>query len=55
MTQAIVDALEAELARERAARPLAARLLAMAADLQASAGPNRRPLTKDEIDALWGQ
>jgi antitoxin VapB len=55
MTQAIIDALEAEIEREREARPLAERLLAIAADLKAAAGPKRRTMTKDEIDALWGQ
>lgn len=55
MTQAIIDALEAGIEREREAKPLAERLLAIAADLKASAGPNGRTMTKDEIDALWGQ
>lgn len=54
MTQAIISALEAAIERERTAVPLAQRLLPIAADLKCGAGPNRRTLTKDEIDALWG-
>jgi antitoxin VapB len=60
MTQAVIDALEAEIARERARVPLAERLLAIAADLGArakpgEAQPGRRRMTRDEIDGLWGQ
>ncbi len=55
MTQAIIGALAAEIERERAAKPLAERLLAIAADLKSKAGPNGRMMTKDEIDDLWGQ
>jgi len=54
-TSAIIGALEAEIARERAAKPLAERLLAIAADLKSKAGPNGRRMTRGEIDALWGQ
>jgi antitoxin VapB len=54
MTQAIISALEAAIERARTAVPVAQRLLAIAADLKSGAGPNRRTLTKDEIDALWG-
>ena len=55
MTEAIVGALEAEIERDRRSVPLARRLLAIADGLKASAGPNRRRLSKNEIDALWGQ
>lgn len=55
MTQAIVSALEAEIARENETKPLARQLLDIAAELRAGAGPNSRLVTKDEIDALWGQ
>lgn len=55
MTQAIISALEAELERERSEVPLAERLMAAGAKMTAGAGPNRRKVTKDEIDAMWGQ
>lgn len=53
MTQAIISALEAEIAREQERKPLAARLSAIADDLAAKARPGGRRLTRDEIDALW--
>ncbi|MCO4053151.1 MAG: type II toxin-antitoxin system VapB family antitoxin [Bosea sp.] len=55
MTQAIIGALEAEIERERAAKPLAERLLAIANHLHAKARPGGRRMTRDEIDDLWGQ
>lgn len=55
MTQAIISALEAEIAREQETKPLAQQLLDIAAELRAGAGPNGRRMTKNEIDALWGQ
>lgn len=54
MTEAVVQALEAELRREAEAVPLAERVARIARDLEASAGPNRRVMSKDEIDAMWG-
>lgn len=54
MTEAVIQALQEELRRARAVEPLAARIGRMAADLAQHAGPNRRPMTKDEIDAMWG-
>lgn len=54
MTGAIITALEAEIARERERRPLAARLMAIADDLAARARPGGRAKTRDEIDDLWG-
>ncbi len=54
MTAAIISALEAELSRERAARPLGDRVSAIADGLLAQAKPGGREMTKDEIDALWG-
>lgn len=54
MTQAVVTALENELARERQRTPLAERLAAIADDLAGKAGPNGRRMTKDEIDEMWG-
>jgi antitoxin VapB len=55
MTEAIAHALRAELERERDKRPLADRLAELAAALKAEAGPNPREVTKEDIDAMWGQ
>jgi antitoxin VapB len=55
MTEAIAHALRTELERERDKRPLADRLAELAAELKAEAGPNPREVTKEEIDAMWGQ
>jgi antitoxin VapB len=54
MTEAVIDALEAELKRESKRMPLAERLAAIANDLKAKAGPGGRPVGKDEIDEMWG-
>jgi antitoxin VapB len=54
MTEAVIQALEAELRREAEAVPLAERVAYIAGELAAAAGPNRRTMTKDEIDAMWG-
>jgi antitoxin VapB len=55
MTEAIAHALRSELKRERDKRPLADRLAELAAELKAEAGPNPREVTKEDIDAMWGQ
>ena len=55
MTEAIAHALRTELERERDKRPLADRLAELAAELKAEAGPNAREVTKEDIDAIWGQ
>jgi antitoxin VapB len=55
MTEAIAHALRTELKRERDKRPLAERLAGLAAELKAEAGPNPREVTKEDIDAMWGQ
>lgn len=54
MTEAVIQALEAELRREAETVPLAERVARIAGELEAAAGPNRRTMTKDEIDAMWG-
>ena len=56
MTEAIAHALRSELKRERDKRPLRERLAELA-DAGASARPAliRREVTKEDIDALWGQ
>jgi antitoxin VapB len=54
MTEAVVQALQEELRRTRSAEPLAVRIKMISTDLARQAGPNRRAMTKDEIDAMWG-
>lgn len=54
MTEAVVQALQEELRRTRTAEPLAARIQRISTDLAQHAGPNRRAMTKDEIDTMWG-
>jgi len=54
MTEAVIQALEAELRREAETIPLAERVVAIAAELTEAAGPNRRTMTKDEIAKMWG-
>ena len=55
MTEAIAHALRSELKRERDKRPLRERLAKLRERARASAGPNPREVTKDDIDAMWGQ
>jgi hypothetical protein len=55
MTEAIAHALRSELKRERDKRPLRERLEGLAARARAEAGPNPREVTKEDIDAMWGQ
>jgi antitoxin VapB len=52
MTDAVIDALEAELRRE--SKPLAERLAEIAGELRSRAKPGGHDMTKDEIDAMWG-
>jgi antitoxin VapB len=55
MTDAVIEALAAELKRARDQRPLAERLAAIASGLRAkSRGPGHR-MDKTEIDDMWGQ
>ncbi|PBB22903.1 MULTISPECIES: type II toxin-antitoxin system VapB family antitoxin [unclassified Mesorhizobium] len=56
MTEAVIEALESELERERESGriPLAKRLAAIADDLKTKAGRGGRPVSKDEIDDMWG-
>lgn len=55
MTEAIAFALRNELKREREKRPLAERLGELAQQLKTEAGPNPREVTKEDVDAMWGQ
>ena len=54
MTEAVIQALEADLRREAETVPLADRVARIAGELEAAAGPNRRAMTKDEIDEMSG-
>jgi antitoxin VapB len=54
MTDAVIDALEAELRRESESRPLAERLAAIAGELRARAKHGGHDMSKEEIDAMWG-
>ncbi|MBZ9796824.1 type II toxin-antitoxin system VapB family antitoxin [Mesorhizobium sp. ES1-4] len=54
MTEAVIEALESELKRQSGHIPLAKRLAAIADDLKAKAGHGGRPVSKDEIDDMWG-
>ncbi|WP_276120432.1 type II toxin-antitoxin system VapB family antitoxin [Pararhizobium qamdonense] len=54
MTAAVIQALEGELRRDIKKEPLADRIARIAADLANQAGPNRKTMTKEEIDAMWG-
>jgi antitoxin VapB len=53
MTEAIIAALEAEIERDRARKPLVDRLSAIADELAAKGHPGGRRMTRDEIDDLW--
>jgi antitoxin VapB len=53
ITEAVIQALEHALERERATIPLAQRLAAIADRSLAKAGPKPRPVTEAERDALW--
>lgn len=54
MTAAVIQALEGELRRDSEKEQLSDRIARIAADLVDQAGPNRRDVGKDEIDAMWG-
>jgi antitoxin VapB len=54
MTEAVIQALEGELAREAEKVSLAVRLRRIADDLAAVAGPNSRSATADVADVVGG-
>lgn len=54
MTEAVIQALEAELRRETDKEPLAVRISRIADELAAGGGPHGRTMSKDEIDDMWG-
>jgi len=54
MTDAVIEALESALLRGE--RPLPERLAEIATDARRLGDPRRRrPLTTQEVDALWGK
>jgi len=54
MTEAVIEALESALLRGE--RPLPERLAEIATDARRLGDPRRRrPLTTQEVDALWGK
>ena len=55
MTEAVVTALEAELARQAEVEPLIVRIRRIAEDLASKSNGRGRAMSKDEIDAMWGQ
>lgn len=54
MTDAVIDALQAELGREQESIGLADRLAPLVAELRGKAGKGGHVMTKDEIDSMWG-
>lgn len=54
-TEAVAAALAAALEREKEKAEVCEKLLAIGARARAEAGPNARQVSKDEIDAMWGQ
>lgn len=54
LTEAVIEALEAQLQKESARTPLADRLAEIASQLKAKAKAGGRDMSKDEIDEMWG-
>lgn len=54
MTQAIISALEEAIAADRARVPLSRRVAAITEELKTKARPGGRDMSRDEIDAMWG-
>ena len=54
LTEAVIEALEAQLEQENAQEPLAKRLARLADELAAKVKPGGHNMTKDEIDEMWG-
>lgn len=55
ITEAVIQALEHELERERASTPLSQRLEALADRALAKAGLNPQPVTEADRDAMWAR
>lgn len=54
LTEAVIDALEAQLRAEQSRTPLAERLKGIAGRLRAKGNAGGHEMTKDEIDEMWG-
>ena len=54
LTEAVIDALEAQLEAEQSRIPLADRLKDIAGRLRAKGDGGGHEVTKDEIDEMWG-
>ena len=54
LTQAVIEALEAQLRTENSRVPLAERLKDIAGRLKARGAAGGHEMTKDEIDDMWG-
>ena len=54
LTEAVIEALEAQLHLENARTPLTERLTEIANQLKAKAKVGGHEMTKDEIDEMWG-
>lgn len=55
MTEAVIQALEGELKRDKDKEPLADRLKRIATALAAEGKPGGRTMTEDEVDTMWGR
>ena len=55
MTEAVITALENEIAIERAKEPMALRIRKISERLKAGAVGKPRKMTKADIDKMWGQ
>lgn len=56
ITEAVIQALEHELERERSSpTPLAQRLTELADRAQGKAGPNPSPVTEADRDGMWSR
>lgn len=54
LTEAVIEALEAQLRQESRQTPLADRLAGLAGALAAKAKPGGHDMGKQEIDTMWG-
>lgn len=54
MTDVVIEALEAELKRQREELPLSQRIGVVVDNLHKKAKPGGRDLTREEIATIWG-
>lgn len=54
LTEAVIDALEAQLKAENSRVPLPERLKAISGRLKAKGAAGGHEMTKEEIDDMWG-